>query len=211
MSNIPQPDSSRNRPRRVRRVAAALALAGGLGLAACGGGGSSAPTAATDTTTTNPTTDAPSADSAGQVLPVTSNPITNTATDKTLTIDSVLVENNVDTSGAAADDHLEIAVSNTGSTDLTAVEVYYTITDPTTSTSESYYTDLGADFTVPAGGSRTIHFDNTGATDHFPANQYSLYYTSTNQLDVEVEVSAQGAAVQTATVNKDAGGAEVPD
>ena len=42
-------------------------------------------------------------------------------------------------------------------------------------------------------------------------NKFSLYYTSINQLEVKVEVSAQGAAVQTITVQKDAGGAEVPD
>ncbi len=65
--------------------------------------------------------------------------------------------------------------------------------------------------TVDAGGSRTIHFDSTGATDHFPVNKYSLYYTSTNAMDVTVEVSAQGAAPVTTTVAKDAGGAEVPD
>jgi hypothetical protein len=55
------------------------------------------------------------------------------------------------------------------------------------------------------------HFDNTGATDHFPVNKYSLYATSVNALDVEVIVSADGAAVQTATIQKDAGGAETPD
>lgn len=55
------------------------------------------------------------------------------------------------------------------------------------------------------------HFDNTGATDHFPSNDFSLYKTSVNELDVEVIASAEGTAVQTATVKKDAGGAETPD
>ena len=64
---------------------------------------------------------------------------------------------------------------------------------------------------IPAGGSRVIHFDSTGTPDHFPVNKFSLYYTSINQLDVTVEVSATGAAVQTTTLQKDAGGAEVPD
>jgi len=194
-------------PRRRRRnAAAALLLAGGLVLAACGGSGSGSPSgtnaAGNSAATTTP--------GGGQVLPVTDNPITNTATDQTLTIDSVLVENNEDADGNAVDDHLEIAVSNTGTADLSGFEAFYTITDPTAGASESYYADLSG-FVVPAGGTGTIHFDNTGATDHFPVNQYSLYYTSTNALDLEVQISAQGAAIQTATVQKDAGGAEVPD
>ena len=60
-------------------------------------------------------------------------------------------------------------------------------------------------------GTRIAHFDNTGATDHFPVNKFSLYSTSKNAMDVTVIVSAEGAAVQTATVKKDAGGAENPD
>ena len=69
----------------------------------------------------------------------------------------------------------------------------------------------GADFTIPAGGNRTAHFDDTGAPDHYPVNKYSLYYTDTNALDVTVTVSAQGVKVQTATITKDEGGAEVAD
>lgn len=194
-----------NRPRRTRLALTGAALAAGLALAACGGG--STPSANGGSTTaassSNNTAD-------GQVLPVTDNPITNTATAQTLTIDSVLVENNEDAAGNAVDDHLEIALTNTGTTALSGFEAYYTITDPTAGTSESYYAELTG-FSIPAGGSSTVHFDNTGAADHFPVNQYSLYYTSTNALDLEVQISAQGAAVQTATVQKDAGGAEVPD
>ncbi len=199
--------------RAPHRLGAALLACGALALAACGGGPSSAGAAKTTTTT------APAGGNGkttitgggGQVLPVTSNPIHNSATAKTLRIDSVLVENNVDASGKAADDHLEIALANSGSTDLSGVEVYYTYTDPTAGTSESYYAKLPARFTIPAGGTRVAHFDTSGATDHFPVNKFSLYYTSTNALDVQVIVSAQGAAVQTTTVHKDAGGAEVPD
>ncbi|MGK2880600.1 MAG: hypothetical protein ACSLE6_07325 [Mycobacterium sp.] len=149
--------------------------------------------------------------SAGAVLPVTENPIANTSTAQSMVIDSVLVENNVDASGKAVDDHLEIAIINAGTTELTGFEVYYTITDPQTSDTESYYADLPDDFAVAGGGSRVIHFDNTGATDHFPVNQYSLYYTDTNALDLTVEVSATESAPQTASVTKDAGGAEEAD
>lgn len=200
------------RPRRKGGARTCIVLAAGaVLLAACGGSAaSSAPTAAPVASV--PAT-AGSASAAGDVvLPVTSNPISNTATDVLLAIDEVLVENNVDpTTGKAADDHLEIAVTNTGTTELTGFEVYYTITDPTSGDSEHYYTELPDTFTVAPGASRTIHFDNTGAPDHFPDNPYSLYHTSRNGLEVTVEVSARGAAPRTATVQKDPGGDEVAD
>ena len=177
---------------------AALLVAVTATIAACGG--------TSATTTGGSTTTAPA-----QVLPVTANPIQNTSTNQVLKIDSVLVENNVDAAGNAADDHLEIALSNTGTTDLSGFEVYYTFTDQTTGATESYYFRLPDSFTIPAGGARTIHFDNTGALDHFPVNEFSLYYTSTNALDATVIVSATGAAPQTAAVQKDAGGVEAPD
>lgn len=201
-----------SRRRTVRRRLAGVVLVGGVALAACGGGSSSSSSAASTSTTAPAGAPAdPSAGSASDVLPVTSNPIDNTATAADLKVDSVLVENNVDAAGKAVDDHLEIALTNTGSTELAGFEVYYTFTDPTAGLTESYYTQLPDSFTIPAGGSRVVHFDNTGATDHFPANKFSLYSTSVNELDVEVQVSAQGAKLQTATVKKDAGGAETPD
>jgi hypothetical protein len=64
---------------------------------------------------------------------------------------------------------------------------------------------------MPANGQRVAHFDKTGATDHFPVNQFSLYHTDINALNVTVQVSASGTAVQTATVKKDAGGPEEAD
>ena len=196
----------------VRVVAAAAA--GSVLLAACGSGTSS-PTAATqDSATVAPSassTAGASAAAGDQVLPVASNPIDNTATAPGLVIDEVLVENNIDASGAAAPDHLEIHLSNTTADDLTGIEIYYTFTDTATGDTEGYYTQLPADVTIPAGGTSVVHFDDTGAPGHFPVNQFSLYATSTNALDVEVVVSAQGVAPQTATVQKDAGGAEVPD
>jgi hypothetical protein len=185
------------------RRAAAVALAAGLALAGCGAASSSSGSAST-------TPNGATASDTSQVLPVADNPITNTATELALTIDAVLVENNVDEAGKPVDDHLEFTLGNSGSTDLTNVEVFYTYTDPTSQSSESYYTKLPSSFTVPAGGTRVVHFDDTGATDHFPVNKYSLYYTSANAMGVSVTVSAEGAAVQTATVQKDAGGAENP-
>ena len=145
------------------------------------------------------------------VLPVKSDPIANNSTVQALEIDSVLVENNVDSAGKAASDHLEIALTNTGASELTGFETYYTFTDSKTSDTESYYAKLPDTFTIPAGGKRVAHFDNTGAPDHFAVNEFSLYYTDTNALDVTVKVSAADAAPQTATVKKDAGGAETAD
>jgi hypothetical protein len=182
---------------------AALLVAVTATAAACGG--TSTATTGGSTTTTAP------GSTGSQVLPVAENPIQNTSTSQVLKIDSVLVENNVDSAGNTADDHLEIALSNTGTTDLSGFEVYYTFTDSTAGTTEGYYLQLPGSFTIPAGGARTIHFDNTGALDHFPVNEFSLYYTSANALDVTVVVSAAGAAVQTAAVQKDAGGTETSD
>ncbi len=104
-----------------------------------------------------------------------------------------------------------IALANTGATDLAGFEIFYTFTDPTADATESYYFELPDSFTIPAGGRRIVHFDNTGAPDHFPVNEFSLYSTSLDALDVSVTVSAAGAAPQTATVQKDAGGEETAD
>lgn len=190
-----------------RRATAAVIVVAALGFAACGGSSSKggSPGAATDGTA------AVTASGDKRVLPVSANPIKNASTVEALKIDSVLVENNVDPkTGKAVDDHLEIALRNTGTTELSGFEIYYTIDDPTAKASESYYTKLPDGFTIAAGANRIAHFDNTGAPDHFPANKFSLYATSKNPMDVSVEVSATDAAVQRATVKKDAGGAENP-
>lgn len=208
--------TTKPRPQRLRRrmsagILAATALTGSAGVfAACGS--SSTPAAPTTTAGASATSSSTTAAGVGeQVLPIDANPITNTATGQAFTIDSVLVENNEDAFGAATDDHLEIAVTNTSNADLGGFEVFYTYDDPTTSTTENYYAKLPDTFRVTAGATRTIHFDNTGAEDHFAVNQFSLYYTDTNALDVNVEVSATDSAPQTTSVRKDAGGAEVPD
>ena len=192
-----------DRPARVLPIGVLVAAALTLGACSSSSGSSTA-------TSSGSATSAPAGSSA-QVLPVTDDPITNSSTAQTLTIDSVLVENNEDGNANAVDDHLEIALTNPGADPLTGFEIFYTFTDTTTDTTESYYTALPDTFTIDPGASRVVHFDNTGATDHFPANDYSLYNTSPNDLDVTVEVSAQGAAVQTTTVQKDAGGAEEAD
>ena len=203
------PHSEERRATKWTTFGAALAL-GIASVTACGGSATNAPKSQANSRV--PTTISGSPKPAGAVLPVTGNPITNTATERTLSVDEVLVENNVDpTTGKATDDHLEIVITNTGSTTLTGFEVFYTIKDSTTGESESYYTELPRTFEVSGTSSRTIHFDNKSAPVHFPDNPYSLYHTSLNGLDVTVEVSAQGAAPQTASVKKDPGGDEVAD
>jgi hypothetical protein len=202
-----------------RRFAIAATVAGAALLGACSSSSNSS-------TTTSPSRSSPSSPSPGApsstlspdggggavgVLPVSSNPITNTATAQTLKIESVLVENNADATGKAVDDHLEIMLANTGTSDLSGVEVYYTFNDQTAQVSESYYATLPDNFTIPAGESRVVHFDSNGLPDHFPVNKFSLYSTSTNGLDVTVVVSADGAAPQTVHVKKDPGGAEEAD
>lgn len=193
-----------------RTIAPALALAAiAFTVAVASGcGGSGSPSASsTPTGTTTPTTTTPSSGSA-QVLPVAGNPISNTSTAPGLTITKVLVENNVaaDT-GKAVDDHLEIALRNTSAKPLDQIGIYYKVTDRTTGASEGYYTELDG-FAIQPGATRIVHFDNTGATDHFPVNRYGLYYTDKNALVVDVTASAPTVKVATFTVRKDAGGAE---
>jgi len=188
-------------PRSVR--IGSVIVATGLALGACGSSTSNGSPTSSST--------APGGGSS-QVLPVTTNPITNTSTAQTLNIDSVLVENNVDpATGKTGSDHLEIALKNTGATTLSGFEIFYTFTDRTTKASESYDAKLPSSFTIAPGKTRVAHFDDTGLTDHFPVNKFSLYATSKNALDVKVIVSADGAAVQTATIKKDKGGPEQAD
>lgn len=188
------------------RIAAAV-TASAIALAACGGAVTSSGSAPAAGSGSKPAAAAGS----GRVLPVTTNPISNTATAKTLTIDEVLVENNVDASGKAVDDHLEVTLANSGTTPLTGLEFFYTFTDPTAKASESYYATLPADVSVPPGGTYTVNFDNSGAPGSVPVNEFSLYATSQNALEVKVLASATGAAISTASVQKDAGGAEAAD
>jgi hypothetical protein len=147
----------------------------------------------------------------GVILPIASNPLKNSATAAGLAITQVLVENNVDpATGSDAPDHLEIALRNDSGAELGGFLVYYEITDLTTGAKEGYCSALTG-FTIPAGGDRVVHFDNTGAADHFPDNDFSLYHQSLNEMQVDVTVSAANVAPQTASVTKDAGGAENPD
>ncbi|GAB2915842.1 hypothetical protein GCM10027047_12030 [Rhodococcus aerolatus] len=186
----------------VRVALAAVAAGAALLLSACGGTSSSTAPAAAGSSAGG------SAAAGAPVVPVPSNPISNTATAKTLGIDKLQVENNTDAAGAAVDDHLQFDVRNTGTTPLSGFEVFYTFADSASGAKESYYFKLPDTFTVPAGATTTVNFDNTGAPGHFAVNKFSLFYTSKAALDVTVEVSATGAAPVTATVTKGPGGSE---
>lgn len=179
-------------------IAAALALAGGA-LAGCTSNspqGSSTPASSGVAT-------------AGGVLPVSTNPISNTSNAPGLSITYAAVEDNIDPqTSSPISDRLELTVQNSTSTDLTHVEIYYTMTDTTTGATENYYANLTG-LTLPAGKATTIYFDNTGQPGHYPENPFSLYRSSTNQVDFQIEVSADGVQPATATATKSVGTGEV--
>ncbi|HEY0509368.1 MAG TPA: hypothetical protein VGD12_15030 [Blastococcus sp.] len=146
--------------------------------------------------------------SAGAVLPVEANPIANTSTNPVLEVTYAALENNVDpATGKAVEDCLELTLHNTGPDALTDVEVYYEMTDVTTGQREGYHQTLDG-LEIPAGGEKTVFFDNQTGPGHYPENTFSLYRSSVNQVDVAVQVSATGAKIATVTVSKEAGSGE---
>jgi hypothetical protein len=156
----------------------------------------------------NPDTDGDGQNDLADQTPMQAdNPIAETSTAQGFVIGSILVENNVDAQGADAPDHLELSVTNTTSSDITNFDVYYTITDPTANKVQSYYRTLPG-FTLKAGETKALHFDNTGQPDHYSVNPNSLYYTDQNALTLDVTLHAAGFAPQTVSVNKDPGGTE---
>jgi hypothetical protein len=84
------------------------------------------------------------------------------------------------------------------------------ITDTITNKEEGYYKKLD-NFVLKANSSQDIHFDGKPELGHFTDNPHSLYHTSSDKLQFKVEVSALGYKAETATVTKDAGGAETKD
>ena len=186
-------------------IAAGLALTAGI-LAGCQSitTTGSAPPANTSSNST-------AAPASGSVLPVASNPLNNTSTAPGLSIAQAAVEDLVDpATGTALDDRLQVTLANSTDTPLTKVEIYYQMTDVTTQQSEGYYMALDG-VTIPAQGKTTVYFDNGTEPGHFPENMFSLYRTSTNQVDFTIQVSADGLQVAAATASKGAGTGEQPD
>ena len=205
-----------------RTTLAAIGAAGlltALTATGCSSAASSSPTAAAATSSASaPAASAP-ADSAaaasgapsGVVLPVASNPIVNTATAPTLAITYAAVEDNVDpATGKAIDDRLQLTLKNSGSTPLSGVEVYYEMTDVVTGAKEGYYQKLDG-LSIPAGQDATVYFDNTTDPGHYPENQFSIYRSSTNEVDFAIQASAPGAKIATATAVKATGTGEKVD
>jgi hypothetical protein len=122
----------------------------------------------------------------------------------------ILVENNVDPATRTdAPDHLEIQVVNTGTTDLSGLTVYHTITDADSGATESYV--YHPDIVVPAGGEARIHVDEGAAPGHLRANPNSIYVTGLAGKHVTVSVQAADFAAVGGSVEKDPGGAETAD
>lgn len=148
---------------------------------------------------------------AGVVLPVPSNPITNTSTASTLVITKAAVEDNVDpATGKAIDDRLQLTLKNTGTAPLTGFEVYYSMTDVVTKQTEGYYQKLDG-LSLAAGAETTVYFDKLNQPGHYPENEFSIYRSSTNEVDFAIQVSATGAKVADATAVKSTGTGEKVD
>lgn len=125
-------------------------------------------------------------------------------------ISELLVENNYDqVAHKDAPDHLEVQIINQGTTPLTGLTVYYTITDDDSGDQEAYI--YRPDMTIPAKGDARLHFDQTDGDGHFRGNPNSLYVTSLAGKHVTVTVQAEGYSAVTDTVKKDPGGAETAD
>lgn len=128
-----------------------------------------------------------------------------------LSIAEVLVENNFDlATNKAADDHLEISLTNSGQQAISDLSVCYTIKDLVTMTEQSYFLPL-TDFVIGAGETKAVHIDNSGKVGYFADNPNSLYHTSQNEMQVNVTVSAEGFQAATGSIKKDAGGPEEND
>ncbi len=139
------------------------------------------------------------------------NPVDMTGAVAPFAIKEALVENNYDNASKKdATDHLELLVSNSGSTDLTGFSIYYTMKDADSGKVEGTFRKLDG-FSVPAGGEARIHFDDGTMAKHFRANPNSIYITSQAAKTFSVVLKAEGFAPVTVDIAKDKGGAEAAD
>jgi hypothetical protein len=139
------------------------------------------------------------------------NPLDMTGVPATFAIKEALVENNYDYAAKKdATDHLELLVTNSGSTDLSGLSIYYSITDADTGKVEGTFRKLDG-FSVPAGGEARIHLDDGAVAGHFRANPNSIYNTSQAAKTITFILKADGFAPVSVDVAKDKGGAEAAD
>jgi hypothetical protein len=155
----------------------------------------------------------PTASAASQrVLPVSGgNPIVNASQVAGFIIKSAIAENNIDPiSKKIVTDHLEVTLTNVSAKDISQFEVFYNIKDVVTNVSDSYFSKLSG-FVLKAGETKAFHFDNTGQPGHYPENNYSLYRTTKNAMQIDITVSAPLYKVETVSIKKDKGGTEKVD
>ena len=160
----------------------------------------------------NPDTDGDGINDFNDKKPLDANEaFTKTTGKNDFSIESVLVENNYDpVAKKDAPDHLEIKLKNNGTDDITGMVAFYQIKDLSTNQQESYIVPLTG-LVLQKGQSRTVHIDLQAEQGHFRANPNSLYYTSINKRTVDVVINAPGQQAQEKSIEKDAGGAEIPD
>jgi len=115
------------------------------------------------------------------------------------------VEDNVN-----ASDHLEITMINTGNAALKDFDLYYTVTDTVTKKVEGYYVKLTG-FTLEAGATKTLHFDNKQGDLHYSGNFNGIYGTSKNEVQFQGQIHAAGYAPIEFSTKKSKGTAEVAD
>lgn len=139
------------------------------------------------------------------------NPLDMTGAPAPFAIKEALVENNYDYAAKKdATDHLELLVTNSGSTDLSGFSIYYSVTDADTGKVEGTFRKLEG-FSVPAGGEARVHFDDGAVAGHFRTNPNSIYITSEAAKTVSFILKADGFAPVSVDVAKDKGGAEAAD
>lgn len=139
------------------------------------------------------------------------NPIDATGAAAPFAIKEALVENNYDYAAKKiATDHLELLVTNAGSTALTGLSIYYSIKDADSGKIEGTFRKLDG-FAVPAGGEARLHFDDATVAGHFRANPNGIYTTSQAAKVFDVVLKADGFAPVTVQIAKDKGGAEAAD
>ena len=187
-------------------AAIGIALTAGT-LSACQ---SSTPVKSGAGASSTPTPSSTQSSGASQTLPIASNPIVNTATAPLLQVTYAAAENNVEpNTKAAISDRLELTVKNLSAKPLSGLEIYYEMTDIVTKAKEGYYQKLTG-LVIGANQSTTIYFDGKPQPGHYPENQFSLYRTSPNEVDIKIWVSAKDSKIAHATAVKSVGTGEKP-
>lgn len=179
-------------------VVALLAIGGGLMVAV----------KKTNTGASKPTTNSVSN---VPVVPVKANPINNTSNVEGLIIVAAAAEDNTDpATKAALTDRLQLIIKNTSTKPMANLEAYYTMTDVTTKQTEGYYQKLTG-LSLAAGETKTINFDGQTGAGHYPENKYSIYRSSKNEVQFNIQVSAPGFKVAVSTAKKSVGTGEKAD